>query len=255
MYHCHECYAIEGQVDSNRAFTCDPSFDCVPSTNTQSLRSGRRYLYEQADCGAEWHSALPTRDFLKQELRRWPILFFNAILRLRSSLCSSLRSGRRAVGFLKQEPRRGPFFFVEAVRAREQGKAAGVDQTQVGRGQPGSGKKRIGFEESVHQPVSARGEQPVEFRQVGGFVAQAVETTDVERQVEGTGDAVESGDIAHAQIRIHARLLHFSFCDSNRFGDEVHARHPPAVLGEGDDVGACAATEVNRAAGMAMMTS
>ena len=125
-----------------------------------TLRSGRQFLYEQADCGAEWHSALPHRRwpilfvnailrlrsslcsslhsgrrFLYEQAdcgaewhsalphRRWPILFVNAILRLRSSPCSSLRSGRRAIGFLKQEPGGGAFFFVEAIRAREQGKA------------------------------------------------------------------------------------------------------------------------------------
>ena len=99
---------------------------------------------------------------------------------------------------LKQKPSGGTLFFVEAVGAGEEGKASGLDQVQVGRGQPGSRKMRGGLEESVHQPASARGEEPVKFVQVGGFVVHAVETADVKCEIEGTGDAVEAGHIAYA---------------------------------------------------------
>ena len=104
-----------------------------------------------------------------------------------------------------------------------------MDQVNGGRVQPGSRGLRIVLEESINEPVSAGGEETIQFIQIFGFVLETVETADIECEVEGAANAIEMSRVAHAQINFC--VFCFTFCNAYRFGDEVHARHGAGIKG------------------------
>ncbi len=78
-------------------------------------------------------------------------------------------------------------------------------------------------------------------------ILHSMKTADVEGKVELLIQ-VKFGYIACVEIGSYTRVLRFSFCYLDGADCKIHTRNLPARFGKGNDVCACAATEVNGAA-------
>ena len=105
---------------------------------------------------------------------------------------------------LKQKPRRGTFAFVEAVCAGEQSQALGWDHVNFGVIKPGTGEKRVWFEESVHEPESAWGEDSIQLIQIIHFVLNAVKAAEVKCKVKFALNLFHLGGIVGEDIGLNA---------------------------------------------------
>ncbi len=83
--------------------------------------------------------------------------------------------------------------------------------------------------------------------QIIRFIFQPVKTADVEGQVKLSGDVFHAGCVICEEFRPHAGFFDLAFGDLDGAGGEVEACNLPARFGEGDDVCACAAADVEGA--------
>ena len=84
------------------------------------------------------------------------------------------------------------------VAAGEEGHSSG-DAAQICLSEPGTRRSRVWFQESVPEPESAWGEDAIQLLKISFLpvFGNAVETAEIQHKVEGTGDAVELGYVAH----------------------------------------------------------
>jgi hypothetical protein len=83
--------------------------------------------------------------------------------------------------------------------------------------------------------------------QIIHLVWNAVETADVEDEVELPVDVFHAGRIVCEKFRLYFGLFNFAFGDLDGAGGEVETCDLPARFGKGDDVRACAAADVEGA--------
>ena len=83
--------------------------------------------------------------------------------------------------------------------------------------------------------------------QIIHFVWDAVKAADVEDEVKLSADVFHTRRVVGEEFRLDISLFDFSFCHLDGAGSEVKTRDLPARFGEGDDVGACAAADVEGA--------
>ena len=83
--------------------------------------------------------------------------------------------------------------------------------------------------------------------QIIHLVWDAVKTADVEDEVKLPRDVFHARRVVGEEFRLHIGLLDFAFCDLDGASGEVETCNLPARPGEGDDVCACAAADVEGA--------
>lgn len=153
------------------------------------------------------------------------------------------------LGALIKEPRGRTFAFVPAVFAGDEGQVMALDQVEVGVDKPGTGLKRSGFEEAVDKPESAWGEDASQLSQIICLVFDAVKTTEIEREIERRSNALHLCGVVGEDPGADACFLKLSFGSADSLGGEVETFHLPACVCEGDDIRACAATDIESATG------
>ncbi len=104
------------------------------------------------------------------------------------------------------------------------------------------------LEESIHEPIATGGEKAVERTEVELVIIDAVETADIERQVEATISKVKRGDVAQADLGNQAGGAQFAAGEADGRGSEVDAGHLPAMPCERNNVGPSSTAEINGAA-------
>lgn len=124
-----------------------------------------------------------------------------------------------------------------------------LDQVEVGVYKPGTGLKRVWFEESVHEPESAWGEDAGQLGQIIRFVLDAVKTTEVEGEVKWRDDVLHLCCVVCKDAGMYARFMEFAFRDMDGAWGEVKTFRLPACVDQCDEVGAGAAANIERTPG------
>ncbi len=123
-----------------------------------------------------------------------------------------------------------------------------LDVSQISGGQARGG---LFGEKGIEQPVPARGQDALQLAQITFFLnpGKAVKTTQVEGKGEGARNALQLGHVSDVQVSRDPGLARF--VASNGYGTrrKIDAANLPAAPGKGDDVGACAASQVDGAPG------